>query len=160
MKHALAQPRKCSPSRHQAFKQLQLVPFSLTQASVVRQRESCYDRRFVSFSPQNNALSCADLASCDLGKPAVALVSCTGMHQVPKFLDHLLDRPGSLTGLTTSREGGLLFFIESGWITHKQPNGILGGAILHRHVGAPRFLPETHVLASRKQEAMNLSFLL
>jgi hypothetical protein len=69
------------------------------------------------------------------------------MKQMPKCLDQLIGRPGCLARLTNSREGDLLFFIEIDGITHKQPNGILGGEILQRNSAALRFLDDAPFLA-------------
>lgn len=81
------------------------------------------------------------------------------MQHVSKFLDQLVRLPGRLARLANRAEGRLLFLVEIGWVTSEQPNGILGREILQRNVGALRFLNDAHVLAQRKQEAMNLSFL-
>lgn len=79
------------------------------------------------------------------------------MQHVSEFLDQLIGHVGYLTCLTNSRERGLLFFIELGWITYKEPNGIFGGEILQGSMRRCSLLNDPLILAQRDQEPVDLS---
>src|SRR5579859_7471035 len=79
------------------------------------------------------------------------------MQHVPKFLDQLIGCIGYLTRLTNSRKSGLLLLIELGWITHKQPDGVLGGEILQGSMRHCSLLNDSLVSAQRHQESIHPS---
>lgn len=112
VKNSLAEQRKSGSAISHPFDQLELIHFSLNQAVVLRESQTCYNGCFVPLDPLDKTLEFAYLAGSTFRQPGIKLLTLPMMKEAPKFLDELIGCSRCFAGLTNGRERFLFLFIK------------------------------------------------